>query len=267
MGLHVAQGRALTDLDGRPDRAVVVVNERFVERHLGGREQAVGAQLRLERVGDGETVFDVVGVVADVRHWSLSDAPRAEIYVPFATSPRRTMTMAVRTAGDPAAMVGSVRSAIAEVEPGIAPYDVTPMSELVGNSFLAQTVAVGFMQVFGVAALVLAAVGLYGVLSFAVLQRTREIGVRVALGATHRDVVSMVLRQSLTLIGAGVLLGLVAAVLGGRALSALLFGVGPFDPASYAGTAAILLTVGLAASYAPMRRALGVDPVVSLRAD
>jgi len=175
--------------------------------------------------------------------------------------------VAVRAAGDPAVLAPAVRAELAAIDPAVAPYDVAPVSALVANSYLPQRIAASVMRVFGAGALVLAAVGLYGVLSFAVGQRTREIGVRVALGAGRGDVLRLVLGQSARLVALGLVLGLALAAIGARAAGALLFGVQPIDPASYAGTAFVLVLVGLAASYAPARRALGVDPAVSLRSE
>jgi putative ABC transport system permease protein len=264
MGIPVRAGRAFQPGDGDGRRHVAIVNQRFAERYFGS-EPAVGRQLRLEGVDPAQPMFEVVGVVSDVHHSSLAGAAAPELYLPYAIEPRATMTLAVRTLGDPASVAPDVRSALAAVDPAIAPYDMAPLSALVRNSFLPQTIASGLVRVLGAGALVLASVGLYGVLAFAVGQRTREIGVRVALGATRVAVVGMVLRQSLALVGLGLMCGVGLAALGAHAAGALLFGVGPLDPISYAGSALLFVAVSLAAAYVPARRALRVDPATALR--
>jgi ABC-type antimicrobial peptide transport system permease subunit len=175
------------------------------------------------------------------------------------------MTFAVRTDGDPAALIAPVRAAVAELEPTVAIYDVAPMRQLVGNSFIAQRMAASALVVFGLGALVLTSLGLHGLLAFVVGLRTQEIGVRVALGATRGSVMGLVLRQSLRLVSAGLVLGLVMAALAAQGLGSLLFGIGPLDPASFAGAVVVIGLVALVATWLPARRALGVDPVAALR--
>jgi predicted permease len=265
MGMRVVRGRGFDVDDGRDGRQTTIVNRAFASRYLAEGE-ALGRTLRLD-AGTASPLFTIAGVVSDVKHDALTEAAVPELYLPYALVPRTTMTLAVRVEGDPAAVAGAARSALAKIDPALAAYDVAPMSELIRNSMLPQVLASGVMRVFSVGALLLATVGLYGVLAFAVGQRTREIGVRMALGATRRDLLRLVLRQSLWLVVLGLGMGLGIAALGARGLAVLLFGVGPLDPASYAATAVALAVVGLVASWVPARRALAVDPVVALRAD
>jgi predicted permease len=266
MGMSLLDGRGFDPADGRPDRRVLVVNRAFARRYLG-EGRAVDRQLGLPGLGDDREPYRVVGVVSDVLHTSLRETAVPEIYAPYAHVPRATMTLAVRTSGEPVASARAVRTAIASIDPALAAFDVAPLSTLVGNSHFAQAIALRLMRVLSAGALVLAAVGLYGVLSFTVGQRSREIGVRVALGATTRDVLSLVLRQTLWLLLVGLGVGIAIAAIGAGALSALLFGVGPLDPIVYAGTGLVLAAVGLLASYAPARRALRVDPASALRVE
>lgn len=266
MGMRVVRGRGFVGDDGRDGRQTVIVNRAFASRYLGEDAEPTGRALRLD-AGTDSPLFTIVGVVSDVKHDALTAAAVPELYLPYALAPRSTMSLAVRVLGDPTAVAGAARSALAEIDPALAAYDVAPMTELIRNSMLPQVLASRVMRVFSVGALLLAAVGLYSVLAFTVGQRTREIGVRMALGATRRDLLRLVLRQSLWLIVLGLGVGLVLAAVGARGLAVLLFGVGPLDPASYVATAVALAVVGLVASWVPARRALAVDPVVALRAD
>jgi len=266
MGMSVTRGRTFDTDDGRDDRQVVLVNETFARRHFAAGDP-VGHSLRLPDFGADSPPFTIVGEVSDVRHLSLDLPAEPEVYLPYAAVPRATMSLAVRAVGDPSALTDTVRSLLADLDPTLAAYDVAPLGRLVENSFIPQTLAASMLWVFGTGALVLAAVGLYGVLAFTVGQRTREIGIRVALGARTGEVARLVVGQSLRLVLIGLGLGLVVAWGGGRALSSLLFGVEAADPFSYAATVAVLLTVGIAASLAPVRRALRVDPVVALRVE
>lgn len=264
LGVALARGRAFTVSDNRPGADVALVNEAFARRYYPD-VPAVGRELRLDDGGDAPVT--IVGVAADARHWTLSDAVTPAVFVPSARDPRRQRSLAVRTDGDPAALAGAVRAAAAEVDPQQALYDVTPLSRLVENSFIPQRLTSGTLVVFGIVALLLTCFGLHALLAFVVARRTQEIGLRVALGATPSGVLRLVLGRSLFLTGAGLLIGLGLALAGAQGLASLLYGVGPFDPVSYAGAAAVIGLVTLVASWLPARRALGVDPVVALRAD
>ncbi len=266
LGVPLERGRTFTAADGPEGPAVAVVNRAFARAYLGGGA-AIGRRLRLGDEDADATPVTVVGVVGDVQHQALSDAPRPEIYVPYRLDRRSTMSFAARTAGAPASVAQAVRAAVAGLDANLAVYDVAPLSRLVANSIIPQTLASSTMTVFGLAALLLASLGLYGVLAFLVSQRASEIGVRLALGATRGDVLRLVLGRSLVLAAGGLALGLAAAAVAARGLASLLYGVAPFDPATYAATAAVLLLVALAATVAPARRAMAVDPVTALRAE
>jgi ABC-type antimicrobial peptide transport system permease subunit len=164
-------------------------------------------------------------------------------------------------------LAGPVRAAAAQVDPLQALYDVAPLSRLVENSFIPQRMASGSLVVFGLAALFLTCFGLYALLAFVVARRTAEIGMRIALGATPAGVLRLVLSRSLLLAAVGLLIGLGLAMAGAQGLASLLYGVGPFDPVSYAGAALVIGLVTLVASWLPARRALRVDPIVALRCD
>jgi len=263
LGIRVLSGRALTRTDGTNDPAGVLVNRAFVREYLG-ELPALGRTVRIDDRG-AFSAATIVGVVEDVQHWALADAPTPEVYAHYARDPRTLMTFAVRTDGDPASLVAAARTTVAGVEPSVAIFDAMPMRQLVANSFIGQRMAASALVVFAVGAVVLTSLGLHGLLAFVVSLRTQEIGVRVALGATRRAVMGLVLGQSLRLVAAGLALGLALAVLAARGLDSLLFGIGPMDPASFAGAAGVLGVVALLATWLPARRALAADPAAALR--
>ncbi len=241
----------------------MLVNRAFVRAHLG-EQSALGRTVRLDDRGPFSAAT-IVGVVEDVQHWALEDAPTPEIYAHYARDARTLVTFAVRTDGDPASLIAAARTAVAEVEPSVAVFDAAPMRQLVANSFIGQRMAASALVVFAVGALLLTSLGLHGLLAFVVGLRAQEISVRVALGATRGAVMGLVLGQSLRLVGAGLALGLVVAVLAARGLDSMLFGIGPLDPASFGAAAALLGAVALLATWLPARRALAADPAAALR--
>ncbi len=261
LGLRIVQGRGLDRGDGTGLRPVVV-NEAFVREVL--RDQPVlGRSFRFD--ADTDNPRPIVGVVSDVLHWSLSDAAEPEVYAHFAQAPAATMTFALRTDGEPAALVPSIRAEVAALEPSLPIFNVAPMDRMVRDSYLAQEMASVSLVVFGVSSLALTALGLHGLLAFVVGLRRQEIGIRVALGATRRAVGGMVVRQSLWLTAVGLVIGLGLAMAASQGLGSFLFGVSPLDAASYAGAALVIGAVAIVASWLPARRALAVDPVTTLR--
>jgi putative ABC transport system permease protein len=175
------------------------------------------------------------------------------------------MTLVVKTEGDPAALERAVRAAVRQTDPELPLYSVQPMSAVLESSLASRRFAMTVIAAFALLALVLSAIGVYGVLAYLVEQRTREIGVRVALGATRRHILEMVLATGLTLAAAGMAVGLVGAALVARAVATMLFGIGAFDPVSFAGIPAVLFVVAVLACYVPARRATRIDPLVALR--
>jgi len=205
--------------------------------------------------------------VNDVLHSGLTSRSNAEIYVPLAQASAATMYLAARTAGDPERFVGAVRASLAKIDPGQPVYQVKSMQSLVDEALLPNTAAMTIMSMFATLALALASVGIYGVTSYAVTQQTREFGVRLALGANPRDVLMMVLRRGLLLVGTGTAIGAAAAVGAGRGLAALVPGVNASDALPYLAVAGLLLLVGAAACFVPARRAMRLDPVEILKAE
>ena len=257
-------GRWFTSADRLGAPKVVVVSETAARRFWPNGE-AIG-----KRVGVGQGGFadgaEVVGVVGDVRQFADS-LPNPDVYIPLAQSPRPGMILFVRTAGEPAAIVADVRRALHEVAPTFPAYDVQTMIARAGAAVAQPRFAAVLLGLFAITALSLASLGIYGVMSLAVSARTREIGVRMALGATERGVRRMVVRETLSLAAGGAAIGLSVALVSSRVLRSLLFDLAPTDPATYAAMLAVLGLAAVAAGWIPARRAARVDPAVALRAE
>jgi predicted permease len=258
-GVTLAAGRDFTARDDAEAPVVVVVNRALARRYFGG-ESPVGRRL----VVAGESV-EIVGVVGDVRHAAVTEPPEPTLYTHQEQTPRRVVTFLLRTAGEPAALVPAVRDAVRAVDPEQTVARLAPVSELISESVALPRLVAALVGLFSALALTLAALGVYGVLSYAVSRRRREIGVRMALGADGRRVVGTVLRRGMGTVAVGLAVGLAAAAAATRLLGGLLYGVGAGDPVSYAVAGAVLLAVALVACLPPARRAAATDPMTVLR--
>jgi ABC-type antimicrobial peptide transport system permease subunit len=207
----------------------------------------------------------VVGVVGRVKQYSLDTDGRIAIYVPQTQSGGRALYVTVKTSADPAALAAPVKAQIRAIDPDLPVYRVRTMSAWVDQSLARPRFAMTLLTLFAGLALVLSALGIYGVMAFLVAQGAREIGIRVALGATEEGVLSLVLRQGMGIVLTGALAGLVAALVLSRAIGSLLFGIAGADPTTFLGATFLLLWIGLAATWLPARRAARQDPVESLR--
>jgi putative ABC transport system permease protein len=271
MRIALRKGRGFTaaDRDGAP--LVAVVNDTMARRFFPGEDpvgQRVDFRLRPAGAADtGPAWREIVGVVGDVRHQGLAQEPRPEIYVPYRQEPVSLVALAVRTSPPPEAMAAAVKGAVWAVDPEQPVLGVMGLDRLASESVALRRVSMVVLVTFAGIALALAAVGLYGVISFSVTRRTREIGVRMALGARRQQILAMVLRQGLTVTLAGVAFGVAAALALTRVMGSLLYGVSPTDAASLGAVVALLVTVAAASSYAPARRATRVDPAVALRGE
>ena len=261
MEVPLTRGRGFTDADRPGAPAVVIVNEAFAKRFWGDADP-IGK--RISRNGENGPWIEVVGLARDGKYVSITESPRPFVYYPQLQMPDGVI-MHVRTTGDPRGLLTAARREVAVAAPNWMIERPRTLEEDIGASLLPQRIAAGLLGAFGVVALLLAAVGLYGVVAFAVAQRTREIGIRVALGAQGGEVLGLMLRQGMTLAGIGLLVGVPLAFVGARLVSAFLVGSGAADPVVFVGAAGLLAFVTLVASYVPARRASRVDPMLALR--
>jgi putative ABC transport system permease protein len=265
MGIQLLKGREFIERDDAKAPGVIVVNQEFARR-VFPNEDAIGKHIKPGASGIGEPVMrEIVGIVADVKHLSLSRDDTPEYYVPYAQCLFDPMTVIARTQGDPRSVLDAVRNDLHGLDKDLPVYGVRTMDDYLAASVAQPRFNTLLLGLFAGVALLLSAVGLYGVMAYTVVQRTHEIGVRMALGAERRDVLKMVLGRGLVLTLTGVAIGLVGAIAMSRFLAGMLFGVQPHDPATLAGVSLILLAVALLACYIPARRATRVDPMVALR--
>jgi putative ABC transport system permease protein len=269
MGIPVLSGREFAPGDSLRVRRVAVVNDAFARKHFPAGD-ALGKRIAFQ--SDAPVWYEIVGVAGNIKHRGLDAGDRPELYVPyrqplFTGWTVRPMYVVVRTGIDPLEAVSAVRRELARVDPEQPLSDVRTMAERIDRSLTPRRFNATLLALFAALALTLAAVGIYGLVGYSVTERTHEIGVRLALGATRRDVVTMVLRQGMTMAILGAALGVVASFAVVRVIAGLLFGVSPGDPATFTAIPLLLLAVALAACYVPARRATQVDPMLALRAE
>jgi putative ABC transport system permease protein len=267
LGIPLVTGRDFDSEDSHESQAVAVINESMA-RGFFGDENPVGRRfgfaVPIRSVG-----IEIIGVVKDAIYKSLREPSRPMFYLPFsqAGTGRGQMTLVVRTAGDPGPVVDAMRREVRALDPGMPMFEVETLNTQIAASLSQERLVATLSSVFGVLALFLACIGLYGVMAYDVTRRTREIGIRMALGATARQVVELVLGETLWLVGIGVVIGLGAALIATRWVESLLFGLQPHDPLTIGLAVLVLLAVAALAGYLPARRASRVDPMVALRHD
>ena len=265
MGLPLLRGRTFTDAEGMSRVAVAMINDTMAKKFWPDADP-VGRRFRLARTEPSEW-FTVIGVTPDFVRNNIDDdePPLPAAFVPYPYAPTPNTGFTIRTAGDPTSVVGAIRGEIRASDPGLPIFAVRGMEDVRTMSFWQYRLFGYMFGIFGVAALFLAGVGVYGVLSFSVSQRTQEMGVRIALGASGTDVVGLVVRQGLTLAAVGVVVGLLGAFGVTRVIQSLLYNVTATDPISFGGVSVFLALIAALASYLPARRATAVDPIVALR--
>jgi predicted permease len=259
--IPLKKGRVLSDLDRKDTTPVAVINEAMA-KHFWPNQDAIGK--RFHFFGD-PTLREVVGVVGDTVVNNIGEAPVPLAYLPITQGFSPAVTLQVRTTGKPESVIGGVRGGIQSLDRNLAITNVQTIGEIMDQGLWAPRMGAAMLTVFGGLALLLAAFGVYGVLSYSVNQQTREIGIRMAMGAERAHVLRLVVGQGLRLAAAGLVAGVIVALLLVRQLSSLLFGVSAYDPVTFVGVGLLLLVVAFMACYVPARRATRVDPLVALR--
>jgi putative ABC transport system permease protein len=263
MNIPLISGRTFNEHEETEPRHVIVINETLARKHFPG-EDPIGKRLTVA-MSDNPVPTEIIGVVGDVKHMGLDSETKAMVYWPHPELAYGGMTIVIRTANDPLQLAAPAQAAIQAIDPNQPVSDVRTMNQLLAESVARTRFNTLLLGLFSAVALVLAAVGIYGVISYSVTQRTHEIGLRMALGASARDVLGMVVGQGMSLVVIGVGLGLIAAFALTRLMSSLLFGVSALDPLTFVLVSLLLAGVALLACYLPARRAMRVDPMTALR--
>src|SRR5262245_40130958 len=264
MGIQLLRGRAFTAQDTRDNPRVTIVNETFVKRYFPN-DDPVGKRFTFGGVGPNTRWFTIVGVVRDSKRQGLEQPVRIESWMPLAQMPSGSMDVVMRTKGDPLALGNSVREAVWSLDRDLPIPSIQTMEQILSERVAQRRLNMLLLGLFALEALILAAVGIYGVMNYAVTQRTNEIGIRMALGAQTDAVLRLIVRQGMTLVLVGVIIGLAATFAMTRLMTTLLFGVSATDPITFVAIAALLIGVALVACWIPARRATKVDPMVALR--
>jgi putative ABC transport system permease protein len=274
MRIPIVRGRTITEADRRGALPVVLVNE-FLARTYWPGENPIGKRITLAPPGK-EDWRTVVGVVRDTIRNDWQERPAEEVFVPYlqepsyltkSTQPFNYITLVLRTDGPPGAVAPALRAAIADLDRAAAVSEVQSMEDVVSNATAEPRFNLLLLSSFATVALVLAAIGIYGVMSYSVSRRTHEIGIRMSLGATPGDVLGVIVREGMALAGIGAAAGITAAFVLSRSMEKLLYGVRPTDPVTFGGVTLVLVLVSLVATYVPARRATSIDPVAALRGE
>jgi putative ABC transport system permease protein len=262
IGTGLRRGRLYNSQDDAKATRVVLINEAFAKKFLPG-EEPIGQRLNF---GGGEKeIQEIIGVVADVKNEDLDEAAEPTAYSPYAQNPWSTMSLVIRGTQDPTRLASAVRSEVQELDPNVPVSNIKPVRQMIDERISPKRLMTYILGVFGLIALLLASIGIYGVMSYAVTQRTQEIGVRIALGAQAPDVLKLVVKKGMAMALVGVAIGLAGAYALTRVLANLLFRVSPTDLLTFAAVTISLIVVALLACYIPARRATKVDPLVALR--
>ena len=265
MGISIRKGRDFSPRDDFKAPGVVLINETLAQQYFAG-EDPIGQRIKPSyRLRDGDSVKQIIGVVSDVKHKDLSSNAEPEIYLAHAQSPSNSTTLLVRTSGDPSSVAGSVRQKIKALDKNVLISRTRTLEEYVAASTLSSSFVSLLAATFAGVALLLTMVGLYGVMSYTVAQRTHEIGIRIALGAQMKDILRLVIGNGMTLVLVGVAIGLSGAFALTQLMTSLLFGVTPIDVPTFVTVSILLLAVALFACYIPARHAMKVNPLIALR--
>jgi predicted permease len=264
MKIPLIRGRFFSERDVADAPGVTIIDETMARKYWPN-EDPLGKRIAFEGTRDNPRWREIIGIVGHVKHKDLEGESRVQYYIPHAQRAQANMFLAVRTSGTPTEQSPAVRNVIKNLDKDLPVFRVMAVEQLVADSMTLRRFTLTLLGIFAVIALVLATVGLYGVLSYSVTQRSHEIGIRLALGARAADVLKLIVKQGMSLAGVGVLLGLVGAFVLTRLMAKLLFGVTASDPLTYVVIALLLATVALLACWLPARRATKVDPMIALR--
>jgi putative ABC transport system permease protein len=264
MGIPLLRGRPFTRDDRDKSPMVAIVDQMFVDRYFPNQDP-IGQGIDIGNGTDG--FYKIVGVVGSVRHDALDSKPTPTMYVPYTQDVFSNMWVVVRAKGDPTQLVAAARQSVRDIDNALPAFAMTPLGDVVSESIAQRRFSMLLIVLFAALALMLAAVGLYGVVSYSVSQRTQEIGLRMAIGAQRHDVLRLVVGGGMQLALIGAAIGVACAVALSKVAATMLFELTPLDLVSYSGTAMVLLAIAMAACYVPARRAMRVDPIVALRAE
>jgi predicted permease len=260
-GIPMTKGRAFTAYDQAGSVPVAIINETAATRLWPGQDP-IGKRFQFT----GDNFFrQVIGVAKTANYQSLGEAPQLCVYIPLRQNFAAWMVLYVRAVADPAAILPAVQRELRGIDSQVPIDDVRTAATVIGQALFAARIAAGMLSLFGLLALGLASIGLYGMMAYSVSRRQREIGVRIALGAERTRVQGLILREGMRLVATGLGVGIALSVVAGRALSSMLFNVSPVDPVSLGASSVVLVLVALAACYLPARRASRVDPLIALR--
>jgi putative ABC transport system permease protein len=262
IGTALRRGRLYNAQDDANATRVMLVSEAFAKKFFPG-EEPIGQRINFG--GDEKQAPEIIGVVADVKNNDVDEAPDPTVYQPYSQNARLTMNLVIRGSQDPTRIASAIRNEVQVLDPNLPVSNIKTVGEMFAERISPKRLMTYILAVFGLIALLLASVGIYGVMSYAVTQRTQEIGVRMALGAQAHDVLKLVIKNGMTMAFVGVAIGLAGAYALTRLLANLLFKVTPTDLVTFAGVTIALIVVALFACYVPARRATKVDPLVALR--
>jgi predicted permease len=265
LGIPLMAGRSLTDRDTATSPKIAVVNQSFAALDVFGGISPIGR--RFGHSPEDSTAIEVVGIVANVKYSEVRDDAPPTMFVPFSQAAQPSASFEVRTAVDPLLVVNGLRAAMREIDPNLPLTDITTQVNLIEGRFTRERVLAQLYSLFGALAAIVAAIGLFGVMSYGVARRTNEIGIRMTLGARPARVLAQVLGEALTLAAVGIAVGLLVAMGAGRLIDSQLYGLAPTDPVTAAGAAALMIAAAAIAAYVPARRASRVDPMVALRCE
>jgi putative ABC transport system permease protein len=269
VGIPLKRGRLFSDDDKPGTPPVVLITESAAKQYFPG-EDPIGKTIALgwrRGAGKRQAGGEVIGIVGDVKDAGLNEAHPPQIFLPFRQWPVSFMTVVMKTSVPPLSLSDAARAQVSAVDPSLPVSNIATLDAVVAKSISQQRFYMLLLSIFAAVALVLAAIGIFGVLSYAVSQRTREIGIRMALGAREGSVIGLIVRQAMILVVGGIAAGTLAALFLSQTMTKMLFDVAPTDPTTFAAVAGVLLAVALFASYLPARRATRVDPVIALRAE